>query len=345
MFLIILGLVAFGIGLYKNAINMQKQEQPQHTETGEIKNVQTQFLNEIDWQTIILSNQMPAFTFKVSQAPQEIIKESEKAKEVASVNQSIITENEHTDDVSEVTDTIDIHLTKRDIETPVGVEINGDEQVLIYHTHTREAYMQSPGYEYKEPKAEPYRCDNFDYTVVHVGDVLAESLKAKGVGVVHNITEHEQQELGTAYVRSLDTIQKLVEESNDQFNLLIDIHRDGYTEGTEDPDDHVVVIDGKRYAKFFVLIGTGEGQAGGFSIKPDWETNYQVAQALTTIANQEYPGLAEDVLIKKGRYNQHVTDNMILIEIGSNVTTMDEAERTAELLGEIIYKWLAINNE
>jgi stage II sporulation protein P len=345
LFLILIGIIAFGVGLSKNIYTTQRQADQQGQSETQEQVVQKMLTKSVDWQNIILSNQMPAFTFRVSQASQQIMQDTNEVVEAVSIVEPAVTENEHTDDESTFTNTIDIRINRKQIETVPEMKLTGDEQVLIYHTHTREAYKQSSGYEYNEPKAEPYRCDDFDYTVVHVGDILTEKLQEHGVSVLHDITEHEQKELGTAYVRSLVTVENLVEANNDQFDLLIDMHRDGYTDGTQDPDDHVITINGERYAKFFIVIGTGEGQAGGFSIKPDWEQNYQVAQTLTEIANQEYPGIADQIKLQKGRYNQHVTNNMILVEIGSNVTTMDEAERTAELLGDIIYKWFAINNQ
>ena len=57
---------------------------------------------------------------------------------------------------------------------------------------------------------------------------------------------------------------------------------------------------------------------------------------LTNKVNELYPGLAKPVYVKPSRYNQHVSTKAILIEVGSNLTTLKEAERAAYYLAEAI---------
>ena len=85
-----------------------------------------------------------------------------------------------------------------------------------------------------------------------------------------------------------------------------------------------------------MVIGTGEGIMGGFSEKPNWKENAKLAIKLTNKLNELYPGLARDVYYKTGRYNQHVSTNAILIEVGSTLTTLEEAERACIYLAEAI---------
>jgi stage II sporulation protein P len=82
-----------------------------------------------------------------------------------------------------------------------------------------------------------------------------------------------------------------------------------------------------------IVIGTGEGVMGGFSDKPNWKENAKLAIKLTNKINELYPGLAKDVYYKTGRYNQHVSTNAILIEVGSTLTTLEEAERATVYSG------------
>ena len=211
-------------------------------------------------------------------------------------------------------------------------------QILIYHTHSREAYKPDPENPYKAVEA--FRCDDLDYTVVKVGDVLSRHLESKGISVLHDRTEHEQGDHATAYVRSLKTIQKRMDEYK-SLKIFIDLHRNAYKEGAKSPDEEVVYINGERVAKLFVVNGTGQGYVGGFSKKPDWKENYKFAMRLTNKVNELYPGLAKPVYVKPSRYNQHVSTKAILIEVGSNLTTLKEAERAAYYLAEAISQVVA----
>ena len=206
-------------------------------------------------------------------------------------------------------------------------------QILIYHTHSREAYKPDPDNPYKAVEA--FRCDDLNYTVVKVGEVLAKHLEARGIPVLHDRTEHEQGDHATAYVRSLKTIQKRMNEYK-SLKIFIDLHRNAYREGAKSPDDEVVYINGERVAKLFVVIGTGQGYVGGFSERPNWKENYKFALRLTNKVNELYPGMAKPVYVKPSRYNQHVSTKAIMIEVGRKLTTLNEAERAANYLAEAI---------
>jgi stage II sporulation protein P len=238
------------------------------------------------------------------------------------------------DDAPEAPAEIVIKAQTIDWEASAPVTLSGEgAQVMIYHTHTREAYAQDPEDPYK--MEEPWRCDDLSYTVVRVGQELAALLNQKGIPTYHDTTEHEQGDHGTSYTRSLKTLQRCMEQYP-SLKVFIDLHRNGYDDGPPTPNQETVVINGERAARFFVLIGTGEGQTTSFTDKPNWEENYKLAKQITAASDRLYPGLAKEVCIRSGRYNQHVSTNAILIEVGSNYTTLKEALATARLLAEIL---------
>ena len=78
---------------------------------------------------------------------------------------------------------------------------------------------------------------------------------------------------------------------------------------------------GADAARFMVLIGSGDG----FAVKPNFQKNYAFACALTDAVNGICPGLCRDVLVKSNRYNQHIGVYSILLEVGNNENTLDEA--------------------
>ncbi|MFZ5974885.1 MAG: stage II sporulation protein P, partial [Bacillota bacterium] len=103
----------------------------------------------------------------------------------------------------EVSDDIKIELTNLKAEDYTAPQLSGDgPQILIYHTHTCEAYTQTEKNAYVATGN--WRTDDQTKSVVAVGEALAKELREKyGFNVLHDKTNHEPPKLGTAYERSL----------------------------------------------------------------------------------------------------------------------------------------------
>jgi stage II sporulation protein P len=218
-------------------------------------------------------------------------------------------------------------------QTPEAFVPSGTSpQILIYHTHSHESYEKEDGQNYVETAQ--WRTTDNNFNVAKIGEELAKTLSAKyGIAVLHDTTDNEYPKLGTAYSRSLKTVQKDMAENKD-LKILIDLHRDAMNAGI---DPSTVTINGKQVARVMIVIGTGVGQTGvGFSQKPDWQKNLVLAKAITDRLNQFNPQLARKVDIKSGRYNQHVSTGAILIEVGHNKNTLDEALGTIPYLAQAI---------
>ena len=198
--------------------------------------------------------------------------------------------------------------------TPETLADDAAPRVLIYHTHTHEAYEQVADDPYEE--TEKWRTEDEAHSVVRVGRELAECLRARGIEVVHDTTDHEPPKLGTAYVRSLETLESYGAE---EFDCYIDLHRDAYIEGMRGVQ--TLSVNGAQTAQLMILIGNGEG----FEVKPDYAGNLEFARNLTDRINALAPGLCKDVMVKTGRYNQHIGKNAILVEVGNNMNTLSEA--------------------
>ena len=200
-------------------------------------------------------------------------------------------------------------------ETPVR-----GPSVLIYHTHTHEAYEQEAGDPYIAIEA--WRTVDTDHSVVRVGAELARRLRDYGFDVVHDTTDNEGDALGTAYTRSL----AMLESYDRAFDLYIDLHRDACAGDEADDGDDASA------ARLMLLIGNGEG----FVDKPYTAQNYAFAKALTGEINTIQPGLCKDVLVKDGRYNQNIGVFSILVEVGHNKNTLTEALASVPPLAEAI---------
>lgn len=198
-----------------------------------------------------------------------------------------------------------------DVPTP---SVDDSTTVLIYHTHTHEAYDQVSDDPYDA--IETWRTVDESHSVVRVGSALADALEDLGYRVIHDTTDHEQDALSSAYDRSLETLQRYTES----FDLRIDLHRDAYVDGLM---KHFAGPDGAQYAQLMLLVGRGDEYSG--DERPPYEENLAFAQRLTTLLNEETPGICRNVTVKKGRYNQHVDQRCILVEVGHNLNTLQEA--------------------
>ena len=236
----------------------------------------------------------------------------------------------------EISDEIQIQIDGIQVDDS-PVELSGDgPKILIYHSHSREAFMQDPKAPYKEASSEPFRSDDLNYTVIKAGSTLAKELTSKGIAVLHDQTNHEKRNYNASYTRSLETLKEKMTE-HDSLQMFIDVHRNAYSKNSKiSSNDEVVIINGERFAKLMLVVGTGEGIVGGFKEKPNWKENAKLAIKLTNKLNELYPGLAKPVLYRKGRFNQHVSTKAILVEAGSTHTTLAEVERATAYLAEAI---------
>ena len=169
------------------------------------------------------------------------------------------------------------------------------KSVLIYHTHTHEAYAQDPSDPYDA--VETWRTTDAQHSVVRVGQALAEALVARGYRVVHDTTDNEQDDLNSSYVRALEMLESYTEE----FDLVIDLHRDAYSEGLP---IGLVAPDGTSCAQLMLVVGRGDNYPQ--EQRANYAENLAFAQRITGEINADFPGLCRNVTVKQGRHNQHI---------------------------------------
>ena len=203
------------------------------------------------------------------------------------------------------------------------------KKVLIYHTHTWEAYEQVQDAPY-EP-TEKWRTKDNTANVVAVGTALQAQLEALGCTVVHDTTAFEPPNLSTAYIRSLSMLEERAARG-ETYDLYIDLHRDAIASNST--LIKTVNVGGERIARFMVLIGKGTGE--GFDVKPDWEANCAFAQCITDSLNGQVDNLCREVKIKTGRFNQHIAPQCVLIECGNNYNTLEEVLNGVPYLAQSI---------
>lgn len=205
------------------------------------------------------------------------------------------------------------------------------KKILIYHTHTWEAFEQVEGNRYQE--TEKWRCKDNSVNMVAVGEALSAALMAQGCDVVHDTTAFEPPELSTAYQRSL-TMLEARQGAGESYDLYIDLHRDAV--GSASNLKRTVIVGGEEIARFMVLVGKGQAYAE----KPDWQANYAIAEKLTQSMNRQVENLCRPVKVKSGRFNQHIAPRCVLIECGLNYNTLEQVLRGIPYLAQAIVETL-----
>lgn len=197
-----------------------------------------------------------------------------------------------------------------------------DDEVLvgIYHTHNAESYAGDGGEE---------RDDEENGEIMSVGKTLKESLERNGIRAVQALDAHELDDFNKAYSKSVYTATALVKNYS-SLKLLLDIHRDGLPPGV---NKSTMMAEGKEVGRVLIVIGQKN---------PHWEANEALAKELIAFAEEKYPGLFIPRIsyASDARYNQHLLDGAILLEIGSQMNTFEEAKGTAEVLGSVLADWL-----
>ena len=197
-------------------------------------------------------------------------------------------------------------------------------QILIYHTHSQEGYVDSiPG--------------DMSTTVVGVGDYLTELLQEQyGLNVIHHTGQYDVETRDDAYSLAGPAVEKILAE-HPSIEVIIDLHRDGVGENT-----HLVTnMDGVDMAKIMFVNGlsrtTSVGEIG-YLYNPNLADNLAFSFQNQLTMAEYYPGLSRGVYLKGYRYNLHYCPKSLLVEVGAQTNTLQEALNAMVPLADVLHK-------
>ncbi len=227
--------------------------------------------------------------------------------------------------VKNTTDTKTLNIEKV-LSQPLDLEIDKSKPaVLIFHSHTSEGYEMLE----RDWYAQDYTCRSNDenINIVRVGTEIADYLEKSGYTVIHDKTIHDKS-YNASYPNSRKTVAKHLEE-NPQIQIVLDIHRDSITLNNGQKIKPTSTIGGKKAAQLMIITGAEEGKIEDF---PDWEYNLRFALQLQRKCETMFPGLMRPVLFSQRKYNMDMTRCSLLIEMGSEANTLDEACYSGRML-------------
>lgn len=198
-------------------------------------------------------------------------------------------------------------------------------EVLIVHTHTTECYDGDA------MTGESERTTNQDYNMCAVGDVIAERLGEYGIQVIHDKTIHDYPTYQSAYTRTLETINKNMEQYP-SIKVVLDVHRDAYIYNDGSKLRVAAEINGEETAQVMLVVGTDS--MGLYH--PHWTDNLTLASKIQNAAEIMYPGLMRPINLRRERFNMHVTRGSLLLEVGSNGNSLTEAKRAGAYIADAV---------
>ncbi len=212
----------------------------------------------------------------------------------------------------------------------VSVKKDGTPQVLIVHTHTSEAYMdKDQGFYYQDFSA---RTIDPKFNVVQVGNAICQGLENCGIKTVHDTTIHDTPTFSGSYKRAAETIDKNLKKYP-SISVVLDIHRDTIENKERQKIKPTCSINGKKAAQVMIIAGC---DIDGTLEHPDWQYNLRLALRLQRQIESMYPGMTRSLLFKNARYNMHKTHGSLLIEVGSDANTLNEAVLSGLYLGKAL---------
>lgn len=215
------------------------------------------------------------------------------------------------------------------IEKDLRMEKTSEPQILIYHTHGSEAYADS-------------RPNMAEDSVIGVGKLLAEELQETyGYEVIHHVEYFDRKADGSgdrdnAYNNSLPVITALLEKYP-SIEVVIDLHRDSGAA-------RVAEVDGVRMAKIMLFNGLCRTKSGPITYysNPHLEMNLAFSFQMNVVGNAMYPGLMHRIYLKSYRYNMHLAEKYLLIELGTEQNTLQEAKNSMKPLAAILNQVLSV---
>lgn len=199
------------------------------------------------------------------------------------------------------------------------------QAVYIYNTHQSEAYSGNA--------LEGY---NIKPGVMMASYIMQEKLAKNGIKadvMEDNITDYLNLN-NMNYSKSYEASRKFLTEALNKYKdykLIIDLHRDSLPK-----DKSTVIINNKSCAKISFVVGLDHKNSN---------QNMETANKLNEKIKIKYSSLTRGIISKGGAgsngiYNQDLSPNIVLIEIGGPENTIDEVLNTIELIAPIIGEYI-----
>ena len=225
------------------------------------------------------------------------------------LSETSFTDNKSNYLLQRLTSNIDYLIKPQYFKEKESFVYNEEPLIYLYNTHDTEKYL--------------------DGNVIEASMLLKNNLQKLGI---KSLVEEKEvsKELSTGLTHYNISRNYLLEAFNkNSFKYYVDVHRDSVT-------NTKVEINNKVYAKIMFVLGLDN---------PYYEENKKVMMKMNKYLEENYPGLSKGILEKSGEgvdgvYNQDISSNVLLIEIGGIENNMEEVNNSTEIIALMFYNLL-----
>ena len=221
------------------------------------------------------------------------------------------------------------------------------KEISYYMTDPSNTNVDNPlVYIYNSHQLENYNNNNLEIygitpNVLMASYLLKEKLNEKGIPTIvedTNLTEFltlNNWDYSSSYKASRIFI---LDKQNTYPSLkyYIDIHRDSVGKELT-----TININNRKYARILFVVGLEHS---------NYEANLNLATNINNIFNNDYPGLSRGIYKKEGPnvngiYNQDISPNSMLIEIGGVDNNIEEVMNTLNAITDVLNKYIGANEK
>lgn len=224
------------------------------------------------------------------------------------------------------------NLTEQSVLEETKEEIKEETKdpfkVLLLFTHSQESYQPMV-------KAVSGKAANYDEktNIYNLQDAISKHFSMNGIqtDVLEVDVMKELKLKGKSFPDSYNTVRPYLSKrlQEQSYDLVIDLHRDSAKRNAT-----TITHNNESYARIAIVVGAEHKNYR-------WNTAY--AESLSASMNEIVPKISRGVISKSGdnvdgRYNQDLTKEMILIELGGIDNTEEELNRSIAVIGKAIAK-------
>lgn len=215
------------------------------------------------------------------------------------------------------------------LEEKIDLSVSKDKpSVLIFHTHTTETYqILDRGFYETDFKT---RTKDSTQNMLRVGKAICQEIEALGYKVIHDTQIHDLSYNG-AYAHSREKVEEYLKKYP-TIQIVLDIHRDAIQQSDGTKIKPTATVQGKKAAQIMIISGC---QEKGNTIEnfPDWRYNLTFAVHLQNQLETMFQGITRPLYFCPRKYNMNVSHCSLLVEVGSDANTLEEAVYTGKCLG------------
>ena len=323
IFIIIFIYIIFSYTFYNSFKNNDKISNEQFI-TFLLNNGNSNFINEYKFPIIL--NKTMTYLLKIDLTKPDTLFNNSILGYTNQINTNI--QNENNNDSDEYSNLEELKEISYYIEDPNKVDID-NPIVYIYNSH----------------QLENYNNDNLEIygitpNVLMASYLLKEKLNQRGISTIvedTNLTEFlELNNWDHASSYKASRIFMLDKQNTyKSLKYYIDIHRDSIGKSLS-----TTTINDKPYARILFVVGLEH---------KNYQKNLDLANKLNDLFNKHYQGLSRGVLKKEGQnvngiYNQDISENSMLIELGGVDNNIDEVLNTINAIADILNIYIKENN-